>query len=144
MKTEYWINVKRVDNRLLIFLNGETIWDSGIIHDDPEMDHYIQITEQLVLHASHTSELIFEGFNDSYNANADNGELNPWHFHYRVFSRTVDSAGNIINETDLLTPYNEKHLSNPNVRAINNRYQIVRKDAEYKVVSNSLSQHFYN
>jgi hypothetical protein len=38
----------------------------------------------------------------------------------------------------------EKHLSNPNIRAINNCYQIVRKDGEFKVVSNSLSQNFYN
>lgn len=144
MKTEYWINVKRVDNRLLIFLNGETVWDSGIIHNDPEMDHYIEITEQLVMHASHTSELIFEGFNDSYNGASDSTDLNPWHFHYRVFSRTIDASGKVINETDMLAPYNEKHLSNPNVRAINNRYQIIRKYAEYKVVSNSLSQHFYN
>jgi len=36
MKKKYWVNVKDVDNRLVIFLNGETVWDSGIVHDDPE------------------------------------------------------------------------------------------------------------
>ena len=45
MKKEYWINVKHVDNRMVVFLNGANIWDSGIIHDDPEMDVYINITD---------------------------------------------------------------------------------------------------
>lgn len=45
MKKEYWINVKHVDNRMIIFLNGATVWDSGIIHDDPEMDVYSTITD---------------------------------------------------------------------------------------------------
>ena len=31
-----------------------------------------------------------------------------------------------------------------NILAINNRYQIARKDGEFKVVSNALSQNFYN
>ena len=69
MKKEYWINVKHVDNRLVIFLNGATVWDSGIVHGDPEMDAYINITEHLVAHINHSSELIFEGFNDNYHAN---------------------------------------------------------------------------
>lgn len=144
MRKEYWINVKHVDNRLVIFLNGVTIWDSGIVHDDPELNQLINITEYLQLHSSHTSELIFEGFNDTYTSKDTKEELNPWHFHYRVFSRTLDAAGNIISEVDMLAPYNEKHMSNPNTRAINNCYQIVMKDMEFKVVSNSLSQQFYN
>ena len=41
------------------------------------------------------------------------------------------------------SPYNEKHLSNPNIKAINNSYQIVLKDNDYKVGSSSLSQNFY-
>ena len=145
MKKEYWINVKHVDNRLVIFLNGATIWDSGIVHNDPELNQFVNITEHLELYSNHTSELIFEGFNDSYTStNNLVKEVNPWHFNYRVFSRTVDAAGNVISEVDILTPYNEKHLSNPNTRAISNRYQIVNKETDFKVVSNSLSQHFYN
>ena len=144
MKKEYWINVKHVDNRMVIFLNGETVWDSGIIHDDPEMDLYINISDKLIQHISHSTELIFEGFNDSYTAGASSESLNPWHFQYRVFTRIVDAEGKVIAEADMVTAYNEKHMSNPNVRAINNCYQIVRKDGEFKVVSNSLSQTFYN
>ena len=143
MKKEYWINVKHVDNRLVVFLNGETIWDSGIVHNDPELNQFINITDQLQIHSSHLNELIFEGFNDSYTSDASNRDLNPWHFHYRVFTRTVDATGTV-SETDLLAPYNEKHVSNPNIRAINNRYQIIRNSEEFKVVSNSLSQNFYN
>ena len=143
MKKEYLINVKHVDNRLVIFLNGETVWDSGIVHDDPELNKFIDITEPLNLHPEHTSELIFEGFNDTYQSNGDEGDLNPWHFHYRVIKKVTDAAGNVIEETDMLAPYNEKHLSNPNVRAINNSYQIVKKNGDFKVVSNSLSQQFY-
>ena len=141
MSKEYWINIKHVDNRLVIFLNGETIWDSGIIHNDPEMDHFINITP--FLNKDHTSELIFEGFNDTYTSSESEGDYNPWHFHYRVFSRTIDESGNTISEKDMLSPYNEKHLSNPNIRAINNCYQIVLGSDGFKVVSNSLSQKFY-
>lgn len=143
MKKEYWINVKHVDNRLVIFLNGETVWDSGIIHEDPELNQFIDITQHLDKHTGHTSELIFEGFNDSYTSNGEDAEFNPWHFHYRVFERTVDSAGDIESEIEMLTPYNQKHFSNPNIRAINNKYEIVFKNESFKVVSNSLSQHFY-
>jgi len=144
MKKEYWINVQHVDNRLVIFLNGATVWDSGIVHDDPELNAFINITEHLIEHISHSTELIFEGFNDTYNADDSSTDLNPWHFQYRVFTRVVDAAGIVLGEQDMLAPYNEKHLSNPNIRAINNCYQIVRKDGEFKVVSNSLSQNFYN
>lgn len=144
MKTEYFIHVKNVDNRLHIFLNGKTIWDSGIIHEDPSMDVIIDLTNHLTVYEGNTCELIFEGFNDSYGSNLLDGDLNPWHFNYRIFSRSTDDTGTIIEEIGMVQPYNEKHLSNPNVRAINNRYQILRKDQTYKVVSNSLSQHFYN
>ena len=144
MKKEYWINVKHVDNRLVIFLNGETIWDSGIVRNDPEMDEYINITEHLIHHINHSTELIFEGFNDTYTGNELNGGLNPWHFQYRVFERVIDQFGKVISEENMLAPYNEKHMSNPNIRAINNCYQILRKDGVFKVVSNSLSQNFYN
>lgn len=143
MKKEYRINVKHVYNRLVVFLNGETIWDSGIAHNDPELNQFINITDQLHIHSSHLNELICEGFNNSCTRDSSNGDLNPWHFHYRVFKRTVDTAGNMT-DVDLLSPYNEKHLSNPNTRAINNRYQIIRNDEEFKVISNSLSQNFYN
>lgn len=143
MKNEYWINVKHVDNRLVIYLNGETVWDSGIIHDDPSLNHFVEITDQLKSHPEYASELIFEGFNDNYNSNGTVDDLNPWHFSYRVFKRTIDDNGNIESEVELLNPYNEKHLSNPNIRAINNSYIIILKDDEYKVVSNSLSQQFF-
>ena len=143
MKHEYWINIKHVDNRMVIFLNGETLWDSGIIHDDPALNHFIEITDQLQAHPEHASELIFEGFNDTYTSNGSEGDLNPWHFSYRVFKRTVNGTGKVESETDIVIPYNEKHLSNPNIRAINNSYLIVQKNKEFKVVSNSLSQHFY-
>ncbi len=141
MKQEYWINVKHVDNRLVIFLNGETVWDSGIVHGDPAIDKYINITDMLSAHPEHSSELIFEGFNDSYTTNDEDGEFNPWHFSYRVFRRIINEEEVI--EKDILVPYNEKHLSNPNIKAIENTYQIVLKDGLYKVVSNSLSQNFY-
>lgn len=143
MKNKYLINVKHVDNRLVIYLNGETVWDSGIIHDDPELNHFIDITESLQFHPEHTSELIFEGFNDTYVSSGSEGDLNPWHFNYRVIKKTIDAAGNVIEEKDMLAPYNEKHLSNPNIRAINNCYQIVKKNGDFKVVANSLSQQFY-
>ena len=143
MKKEYWINVKHVDNRMVIFLNGNTVWDSGIIHDDPELDQYINITDELQAHPNHTNELIFEGFNDTYNSNGEETDINPWHFHYRVVVRTIDNKGNLISEANMLEPYNQKHLSNPNIRAINNKYDFVKKDGEFKVVSNSLSQNFY-
>jgi hypothetical protein len=144
MKKEYYINVKHVDNRLVIYLNGETVWDSGIRQGDPELNELINITEHMIDHIDHSIELIFEGFNDTYSSGETEGELNPWHFHYRVFTRVVDAAGNLVAEEDMLTPYNEKHFSNPNVRAINNCYTIVRKDNAFKVISNSLSQQFYN
>ena len=144
MKKEYWINVKHVDNRMVIFVNGATVWDSGIIHNDPEMDQFINITENLLQHINHTSELIFEGFNDTFSSDDAVIGLNPWHFHYRVFTRTIDEAGNIVSEVDMLAPYNEKHMSNPNIRAINNCYQIIHKDGAFKVVSNALTQNFYN
>lgn len=144
MKTTYLINVKNVDNRLLIFLNGKTIYDSGIVHNDPEMDVTIDITPNLLEHLGHTCELIFEGFNDSYTGQIGDSEYNPWHFNYRFFSRTTDAQGKVIEENDMIEPYNQKHMSNPNVRAIDNRYQISRKDLEYRVVSNTLSQQFYN
>jgi hypothetical protein len=143
MKKEYWINVKHVDNRLVIFLNGETVWDSGIVHNDPELDQYIEITQMLKDHSRHMNELIFEGFNDNFASSESEGELNPWHFHYRVFLRTIDSTGKVHEEKDLLAPYNEKHLSNPNIRAINNCYQLVSVKGEFKVISNMLSQQFY-
>ena len=98
----------------------------------------------MIEHIKHTVELIFEGFNDSYVSENNQGGLNPWHFYYRVFARMVDTSGKIIMEEDLLAPYNEKHMSKPNIRAINNCYQIVRKDNEFKVVSNSLTQNFCN
>ncbi len=142
MKREYWINVKHVDNRLVIFLNGETIWDSGIVHEDPEMNHFINITSNLQEHPEYKSELIFEGFNDTYSSNGDTPEFNPWHFQYRVFERTTDEAGKLVSEEDILEPFNQKHFSNPNIRAINNCYEIINKDNRFKVASNSLSQHF--
>lgn len=142
MKQEYWINVKHVDNRLVIFLNGEIVWDSGIVHGDPAMDHYIEITQNLNAHPEHMSELIFEGFNDSYTENGIGSEFNPWHFNYRVFKREQNGS-NEVKEYDILSAYNEKHLSNPNIKAIENSYQLVLKNNEYKVVSNSLSQNFY-
>lgn len=43
----------------------------------------------------------------------------------------------------MIIPYDEKHLSNPNMRAINNAYQILEKGDEFKVVANSLAQQFY-
>lgn len=142
MKKEYLVNVKHVDNRLVIFLNGETIWDSGITHNDPEMDVFINITESLLSHSHHTSELIFEGFNDTYGLTDSADDLNPWHFHYRVIARTKDESGKIIQDVDLIKPYNEKHTSNPNIKAIDNCYQIVQRNNEFKVVSNSLAQNF--
>ena len=143
MRKEYWINVKHVDNRLVIYLNGSTVWDSGIVHEDPELDEMINITELLKEHPEHTNQLIFEGYNDTYSSSGKDLEYNPWHFHYRVFSRTLDAQGNVVAEEDLLEQYNQKHLSNPNVRAINNKYELVKRVEGFKVISNSISQQFY-
>jgi hypothetical protein len=44
MKKEYWIKIGNVDNRLVIFLNGEMIWDSGIIHNDPKLHKAVELT----------------------------------------------------------------------------------------------------
>lgn len=142
MKREVWIHVKKVDNRLVIFLNGEVVWDSGIVHDDPDLNKYVDITRPLEEHPNYASELIFEGFNDTYDSQSDD-DLNPWHFSYRVFERVSDGAGKVISETDLVNPYDEKHLSNPNMRAINNSYKIVKRAEGFKVIGNSLTQQFF-
>ena len=142
MKKEYWINVQHVDNRLVIFLNGETVWDSGIVHGDPEINQFINITDLLQEHPEYSSELIFEGFNDTYNSNGINDQLNPWHFQYRVFAKTIDENGKVVREIDLVRPYNERHLSNPNIKAIDNSYQLAMKEEEFKVISHSLSQRY--
>jgi hypothetical protein len=142
MKKEYWINVKHVDNRLVIFLNGETVWDSGIVHGDPEINQFINITDLLQEHPEYSSELIFEGFNDTYNSNGINDQLNPWHFQYRVFAKTIDDNGRVVREIDLVRPYNERHLSNPNIKAIDNSYQLAMKEEGFKVISHSLSQRY--
>ncbi|MGB3008695.1 MAG: hypothetical protein WBC06_19420 [Chitinophagaceae bacterium] len=141
MKNEYWVHIKNVDNRLVIYLNGETLWDSGIVHDDPEINHFVEITDELKAHPTHTSELIFEGYNDTYKSDE---ELNPWHFSYRLIKREIDDTGKVVSEEDIMKPYDEKHMSNPNIIAINNCYLIVCKNDEYKVVSYSLTQHFNN
>lgn len=142
MKKEYWINVKHVDNRLVIFLNGETVWDSGIVHGDPEINQFINITNLLHEHPEYGSELIFEGFNDTYNSNGADDQLNPWHFQYRVFAKTIDENGKVVREIDLIKPYNEQHLSNPNIKAIDNSYQLAMKEQEFKVISHSLAQRY--
>ena len=141
MRVEYWINVNHVDNRLVVYLDGETIWDSGIVEGDPELNHRINITEILSEHPDSTNELIFEGFNDTYSQDEDG--LNPWHFHYSLVAKTYDDDGNLVKEKEMMPSYNEKHLSNPNVKAINNRYKLVKKGDVFKVVSNSLQQQFY-
>ncbi|TAD84123.1 MAG: hypothetical protein EAY75_13650 [Bacteroidetes bacterium] len=141
MKKQYFICVKHVDNRLVIFFNGENIWDSGIVHDDPEMDVRLDITRQFEHSISDVCELIFEGFNDAFSP-YDSVKANPWHFEYQVVATTVDANGNTLTETDLVQPYHERHLSNPNIRAINNKYSFVRKGEDFVVVSNSLTQNF--
>jgi hypothetical protein len=142
MKKEYWINVTHVDNRLVIFLNGETVWDSGIVHGDPKINQFIDITDLLHQHPEYSSELIFEGFNDAYNSNGTDDQLNPWHFQYRVFTKTIDENGKVVREIDIIRPYNERHLSNPNIKAIDNSYQLALKEKEFKVISHSLAQRY--
>ncbi|MFN4286146.1 MAG: hypothetical protein ACK4E8_09315 [Lacibacter sp.] len=141
MTRSYFIRINHVDNRLVIYLNGETVYDSGIVHNDPDMDVLVDITPYLEAHAHHTNELIFEGFNDSYNPEGAS-PLNPWHFEYRVFEQVTDDNGTVVEENDLLPYYNEKHLSNPNIQALNNSYHLVKKDGRFRVVSHSLSQKF--
>jgi hypothetical protein len=142
MKTEYWINVRNVDNRLVIFFDGETLWDSGIIRNDPGINKMIEFTDLLKAEPDCSHELIFEGFNNTYTALDTDEDLNPWHFNYRVFSRTFDNDGKLVAEHDLVKPYDERHLSNPHMRAINNSYRLVHKHGEYRIVANSLSQQF--
>lgn len=142
MKKEYWIKIGHVDNRMVIFLNGETIWDSGIIHNDPELHKAVEITHLLSPLENYSNELIFEGFNDTFNENGNPEDLNPWHFSYRVVCRAIDDDGRMLDETDVIHPYDEKHMSNPNIRALNNAYVLKRKNGDYRVVSNALSQQF--
>jgi hypothetical protein len=140
MKKEYWIKIGNVDNRLVIFLNGEMIWDSGIIHNDPSLHKAVEITNLLNSQENFPNELIFEGFNDTFDSGPE--VMNPWHFSYRVVQIILDEKGNVEEETDLIRPYDEKHMSNPNIRALNNAYVIKRRNGGYKVVSNALSQQF--
>lgn len=143
MNKRYFVNIKHVDNRLKVFLNGETIFDSGIVHGDPAMNKLVEITSVLNSNREHTSELIFEGFNDDLTLNgAHSDEINPWHFQYRVIERTFTDHSTFEQEKDLLEPYNQKHLSKPNIRAMNNSYHIVANETGFKVVSNSLSQQY--
>jgi hypothetical protein len=142
MKKELWIKIGHVDNRMVIFLNGETIWDSGIIHNDPELHKAVEITHLLNPLENYANELIFEGFNDTFNENGRPEDLNPWHFSYRVVCRTIDDDGRMLDETDVIHPYDEKHMSNPNIRALNNAYVLKRRNGDYRVVSNALSQQF--
>lgn len=142
MKKEYWIKIGNVDNRLVIYLNGETIWDSGIVHNDPRLHKAVEITHLLNPLDNYSNELIFEGFNDTFNETGSPQDLNPWHFSYRVVAITLDEKGHVVEEQDIIRPYDEKHMSNPNIRALNNVYVLKRKDVEYRVISNSLSQQF--
>jgi hypothetical protein len=143
MSKRYFVNIKHVDNRMKVFLNGETIFDSGIVHGDPAMNELVEITSALNCNREHTSELIFEGFNDDLGNNGQHSdEVNPWHFQYRVIERTFDEHGTFENETDLLEAYDQKHLSKPNIRAMNNSYHIIANGKGFKVVSNSLSQQY--
>lgn len=143
MKKRYFVNVKHVDNRLKIFLNGENIWDSGIVHGDPAMNELIEITEELNRNREHTSELIFEGFNDDLDSNDEHSDrVNPWHFQYRVIERLFDTHGTFVEETDLLEPYDQQHLSKPNIRALDNIYQIVSQQYGYKVNNHVLTQQY--
>lgn len=144
MKRQYWINIRNVDNRLVIFFDGETIWDSGIINDDPSLNQFVEITDLLKAEPNCSHELIFEGFNNTYCSQDTDEDLNPWHFNYRLLARTVDDQGRIATETDLIKPYDEKHLSNPHIRAISNSYRIAHRNDEYKIIANSLSQQFYD
>jgi hypothetical protein len=140
MTQQIVINVKHVDNRLVIFFNGENIWDSGIVYNDPALDVNIDLTPYLLLHQHEASELIFEGYNDSFSP-YESGE-NPWHFEYRVVVQQFDDEGGLVQEADLVKPYNEWHLSNPNIRAINNKYRIVKKADDFIVLAHSLTQNF--
>lgn len=143
MKKKYFVNVQHVDNRLKVFLNGENVWDSGIVHGDPAINKLIDITEELEKNKEHTSELIFEGFNDDITSEGVHGEeSNPWHFKYRVIERSFDSKGTFAEEKDLLEPYDQKHLSKPNIRAMDNLYHIIADETGYKVINHILSQQY--
>lgn len=142
MKKEYWIKIGNVDNRLVIYLNGETIWDSGIVHNDPKLHKAVEITDLLKDQESFHNELIFEGFNDSFNGTGSEDEMYPWHFSYRLVAIALDNKGNVEEETDLIRPFDEKHYSNPNIRALNNVYVLKHRNGGFKVVSNALSQQF--
>lgn len=142
MKKEYWIRVGHVDNRLVIFLNGQMVYDSGIIHDDPDLHKNVDLSDKLNLQENFPNELIFEGFNDTFSDHGESEAMNPWHFSYRVVGLTRDDAGQIVEEHDIVKPFDEKHYSNPNIRALNNVYVLKMRAGEVKVVSNALSQQF--
>jgi hypothetical protein len=142
MKKEYWIRVGHVDNRLVIFLNGQMVYDSGIIHDDPDLHKNVNLSDLLNLQENFPNELIFEGFNDTFTDSGSSDVMNPWHFSYRVVSVTRDDSGAILEEHDIVKPFDEKHYSNPNIRALNNVYVLKMRGGDVKVVSNALSQQF--
>jgi hypothetical protein len=59
-----------------------------------------------------------------------------------VVGVTRNDAGQILEEHDIIKPFDEKHYSNPNIRALNNVYVLKLRAGEVKVVSNALSQQF--
>jgi hypothetical protein len=142
MKKEYWVIVEHVDNRLVVSVNGDKVWDSDVIHDDPLMNKRINITEFLHEGEQMVNEVIFEGYNGDYGPGQEKHDMNPWHFTYRLVSRSFDEMGNLIEERDLIKPYDEKHMSNPDMWAINNRYQLAYANDNLVVKSNFLSQQF--
>ena len=94
------------------------------MHDDPEMNEFLNITDVLQEHPEFASELIFEEFNDTCNSHGADDEFNPLHFQSRIFAKTVDENGCVVKERDLIPPYNERHLSNCNIKVIDNCCQL--------------------
>lgn len=142
MKKEYWVIVEHVDNRLVVSVNGEKVWDSDVIYDDPLMNKRINITDFLRKDEHAVNEVIFEGYNGDYGLMDEKHDMNPWHFTYRMVCRSFDELGNLMEERDLIKPYDEKHMSNPDMWAINNRYQLAYANDKLVVKSNFLSQQF--
>jgi len=141
MKKHYRIIVKHVDRRLLVFFNGENIWDSGMVYDDPELDVVIDLTPYFERYSHEVCELVFEGIYDAISPYETDGER-ALHFEYRIVCTTTDHNGSVLAEKDMVQPCHAQHLSNPDITAITNKYILVKRGDDFAVVSNTLTQNF--
>ena len=81
---KYLVAINRCDNRLVVSMNGATLWD-GTYDNDPPIGKTIDITDKLQPHP-YPNVIRFVGYN-SPKVRPD--QHNPWRFEYRIYK---DSA----------------------------------------------------